>query len=151
MSVLEAADAILVGGGVTGYLTYWFQESGLAERLPPLLHRGLVYVGVSAGRVRRDPWSQRRPGTTGQHRCLLRRRVRRGFPSREPGSDAGLGLVDFALRPHLVSEDFPGVTLAAMEVAAAPQTTRSTPSTTRRLSRSSVIWSMSSPKVSGTG
>ncbi|HEY5848004.1 MAG TPA: Type 1 glutamine amidotransferase-like domain-containing protein [Microlunatus sp.] len=118
LSVLEAADAILVGGGVTGYLSYWFQESGLAERLPPLLRRGLVYVGVSAGSMVATPGlnvDRERLATTGVY---YDDEYDEGSPA-GAGSDAGLGLVDFAIRPHLGSEDFPGVTLAAMEAAAA--------------------------------
>jgi dipeptidase E len=37
-----------VGGGNTGYLSYWLQQSGFADKLPDLL-RDTVYVGVSAG------------------------------------------------------------------------------------------------------
>jgi dipeptidase E len=48
LPALEAADVLLVGGGNTGYLSYWLQQSGLAARLPTLL-RDTVYVGVSAG------------------------------------------------------------------------------------------------------
>src|SRR6478609_1233861 len=51
---LQAADVILVGGGNTGYLSYWFRESGLADVLPGLLHH-TVYVGASAGSVIMTP------------------------------------------------------------------------------------------------
>ena len=44
---LEAADALLVGGGDPLYLCYWMQQSGLADLLPAL--RETVYVGMSAG------------------------------------------------------------------------------------------------------
>ena len=37
-----------MGGGNTGYLSYWLQQSGFADKLPDLL-RDTVYVGVSAG------------------------------------------------------------------------------------------------------
>jgi dipeptidase E len=45
---VESSDAILVSGGNTWYLSYWFQESGFAERLPGLLE-DRVYFGISAG------------------------------------------------------------------------------------------------------
>jgi dipeptidase E len=48
LPAVEAADAIIVGGGNGFYLSYWMQESGLAKKLPKLLH-DKVYLGVSAG------------------------------------------------------------------------------------------------------
>src|SRR5262245_44388504 len=45
---LQSADAILVAGDHTGYLSYWFRESGFATLLPRLLQHA-VYVGISAG------------------------------------------------------------------------------------------------------
>jgi dipeptidase E len=36
LPALEAADEDSVGGGNGGYLSYWFDKSGLAERLPGL-------------------------------------------------------------------------------------------------------------------
>src|ERR1700755_1857990 len=46
--LLENTDALLVGGGDCQYLTYWMQQSGLADLLPVVL-RKTVYVGLSAG------------------------------------------------------------------------------------------------------
>ena len=45
--MLQETDALLVGGGDCQYLTYWMQQSGLADLLPSL--RKTVYVGLSAG------------------------------------------------------------------------------------------------------
>ena len=45
---LEAADAILVAGGNSGYLSYWAHHTQFAGLLPGLLEKA-VYVGVSAG------------------------------------------------------------------------------------------------------
>nr|MDQ5827891.1 peptidase E [Chloroflexota bacterium] len=42
---VESSDAILVSGGNTGYLSYWFQESGFAEKLPGLLEER-IYFGI---------------------------------------------------------------------------------------------------------
>src|SRR6476619_6899497 len=54
---LEAADALLVGGGDPLYLCYWMQQSGLADLLPSL--RETVYVGLSAGSLVMTPTSGR--------------------------------------------------------------------------------------------
>jgi dipeptidase E len=47
MPSIQETDVLLVWGGDPLYLSYWLQESGLAELLPSL--NKLVYVGVSAG------------------------------------------------------------------------------------------------------
>jgi dipeptidase E len=51
---VESSDAILVSGGNTGYLSYWFQESGFAEMLSGLLEER-IYFGISAGSVMVTP------------------------------------------------------------------------------------------------
>jgi dipeptidase E len=48
LPAVQEADALLVWGGDPLYLSYWLQQSGLADLLPSLL-RKMVYVGVSAG------------------------------------------------------------------------------------------------------
>lgn len=94
---LQDTDALLVGGGDCQYLCYWMQQSGLAELLPSLL-RKTVYVGVSAGSM-----IMTRFGTTyGNHNL-------------PPESDKSLGIVDFALHPHLEHEWFPGNSFANLE------------------------------------
>ena len=58
---VQAADALLFWGGDPLYLSFWLQESGLADLLPSLT--GSVYVGVSAGAVAaacRPPFRRRR-------------------------------------------------------------------------------------------
>src|ERR1035441_3541903 len=52
---LEEADALLVYGGNVMYLSYWMQQSGLADLLPSL--KDLVYVGVSAGSIAMTPYN----------------------------------------------------------------------------------------------
>jgi dipeptidase E len=99
--MLEETDALLVGGGDCQYLTYWMQQSGLAELLPSLL-RKTVYVGLSAGSM-----VMTRFGTTYGHHTL------------PPDSDKALGLVDIALHPHLDHEWFPENSLANLEKLAA--------------------------------
>jgi dipeptidase E len=116
---VEAADIIIVGGGNTGYLSYWLHESGLAKKLPELL-QGKVYMGVSAG-----------SGMV-THSLNVNREVlaKTGIyyddeydESAPPnaGSDKTLKLVDFVIRPHLNADYFPGVslTLESMEKMAA--------------------------------
>ena len=99
--MLRETDALLVGGGDCQYLTYWMQQSGLADLLPSLL-RKTVYVGLSAGSM-----VMTRFGTTyGSHT----------LPAE---SDKSLGLVDFALHPHLDHEWFPENSLANLEKLAA--------------------------------
>jgi dipeptidase E len=95
--MLQQTDALLVGGGDCQYLCYWMQQSGLAGLLPSLL-RKTVYVGLSAGSM-----VMTRFGTTyGDHT----------LPAE---SDKSLGLVDFALHPHLDHEWFPENSLANLE------------------------------------
>ena len=95
--MLYETDALLVGGGDCQYLTYWMQQSGLAELLPSLLQK-TVYVGLSAGSM-----VMTRFGTTyGNHTLPVE-------------SDKSLGLLDFALHPHLDHEGFPDDTLSSLE------------------------------------
>lgn len=99
--MLQETDALLVGGGDCQYLTYWMQQSGLADLLPSLLHK-TVYVGLSAGSM-----VMTRFGTTyGSHT----------LPAE---SDKSLGLLDFALHPHLDHEWFPENSLDNLEKLAA--------------------------------
>jgi len=98
VDAVEETDALLVGGGDPLYLCYWIEQSGLADLLPSL--RNVVWVGVSAGSLVMGPL------------------VGDGFISRSPvttGEDRMLGLVDFALRPHLDHEAMPDFSLAAAE------------------------------------
>jgi peptidase E len=79
------------------YLCYWMRQSGLADLLPAL--RDVVYVGLSAGSMVMAPnigeeFVRWRPPTNG---------------------DRALGLVDFAMFPHLDHEDLPENTMADAE------------------------------------
>ena len=85
------ADVLLVGGGDATYLCHWMRESGLADLLPSL--PDTVWVGVSAGSMVMTP------------------RIGASFvewPSAP--DDRTLGVVDFAIFPHL--DLFPTNTLA---------------------------------------
>ena len=95
---LERADALLVAGGDPLFLAHWIRRSGLAELLPTL--RDTVWVGVSAGSMVMAP------------------RIGDDFAEwRPPGapSDAALGIVDFAIFPHLDHPALPDNTLASAE------------------------------------
>ena len=99
--MLQETDALLVGGGDCQYLCYWMQQSGLADLLPSLL-RKTVYVGLSAGSM-----IMTRFGTTyGNHTLPVE-------------SGKSLGLVDFAIHPHMDHEWFPQNSLANLEKLAA--------------------------------
>lgn len=93
---VEAADVFLVDGGDAVYLNHWMKESGLAELLPEL---DKVWVGISAGSMVMAP------------------RIGREFVTwPEPeGADETLGIVDFAIFPHLEYPGWTGNTMAAAE------------------------------------
>ena len=97
LTLLEQTDALLVGGGDCQYLTYWMKQSGLADLLPSLLNK-MVYVGLSAGSMIMTSY-----GTT-YHNHLL--------PAE---TDKSLGLLDFAIHPHLDYEAFPDNSMANLE------------------------------------
>jgi len=103
--MVQANDALLVGGGDATYLCYWMRQSGLADLLPSL--REAVYVGVSGGSMVMTP------------------SIGADFVSWKPpaGSDRTLGLVDFSIFPHLDHEKMPDNSMASAEkwAAAMPQ------------------------------
>lgn len=91
--MLQETDALLVNGGDPLYLCYWMRQSGLADLLPSLR---AVYVGLSAGSMVMAP------------------RIGKDFVrwTRSNGSDETLGLVDFAMFPHLDHEMLPDNSMA---------------------------------------
>lgn len=100
-AAVQAADALLVFGGDAFYLCRWMRESGLTELMPSL--NETVYVGVSAGSMVTAPIF----GET----C--------DDPHKPFVIDQGLGLVDFALLPHVDHEDHPESSMAKVERMAA--------------------------------
>jgi dipeptidase E len=100
VSVVQETDALLVGGGDPLYLCYWMRQSGLADRLPSLR---AVYVGVSAGSLVMAP------------------DVGEDFAHWKPpaSGDRALGLVDFAMFPHLDHENMPDNSMSNAEKWAA--------------------------------
>jgi dipeptidase E len=97
VSIVQDTDALLVNGGDPLYLGYWMRRSGLADLLPSL--REVVYVGLSAGSIVMAP------------------NIGEDFVGWTPptGGDRGLGLVDFAIFPHLDHPDLPENTMADAE------------------------------------
>lgn len=94
--MVKKTDVLLVNGGDPLYLCYWMRQSGLADLLPTL---NLVYVGLSAGSMVMAP-------NIGEY-----------FVGWTPpqGGDETLGLVDFAMFPHLDHELLPQNTIADAE------------------------------------
>lgn len=91
---VRGADVLLVDGGEATYLYHWLRESSLAQLIPSL--PDLVWVGVSAGSMVMTP------------------RIGKEFVewSSAP-DDRTLGVVDFAIFPHL--DAFPENSLADAE------------------------------------
>jgi dipeptidase E len=97
VAAVEETDALLVFGGDVLYLCRWMRESGLADLMPSL--RETVYVGVSAGSMVTAPIF----GETYDD------------PQTPFVIAEGLGLVDFALLPHLDHQDHPESSMANVE------------------------------------
>lgn len=101
IAAVQEADALLVQGGDVLYLIRWMRESGLADLLPSL--RKTVYVGLSAGSMVTAPIF--------------------GETYNDPDTpfviEEGLGLVEFALLPHVDHEDHPESSIAKVERMAA--------------------------------
>ena len=99
---VRQADVLLVNGGDALYLAHWMRQSGLAELLPSL--PDITWVGLSAGSMAMAP------------------RVGEAFIEMKPpitGEDVALGVVDFAIFPHLDHPGFDENTMACAEKWAA--------------------------------
>lgn len=99
--MVRETDVFLVAGGDALYLCHWMRESGLADMLPTL--SDAVWVGLSAGSMVMTP------------------RIGSDFMGWQPpdGDDHALGLVDFAIYPHLDHPMLPSNTMANAEKWAA--------------------------------
>jgi len=93
---VQEADVLLANGGDALYLAHHMRESGLAELLPSL---DIVWAGFSAGSMVMAP------------------RIGDDFKEWEPpgGGDKALGIVDFAIFPHLDHPDLSENTMAHAE------------------------------------
>jgi dipeptidase E len=100
VTLVQEADVLIVSGGDALYLHHWMRECGLTELLPSL---DAVWFGMSAGSMVMTP------------------RIGKEFVGWKPpaGGDAALGLVDFAIFPHLDHPSLPENTLAAATAWAA--------------------------------
>lgn len=96
VSAVQETDVLLVNGGDPLYLYYWMRQSGLADILFSL---DVVYVGLSAGSM------------------IMAPRIGEEFVGWTPpsGGDETLGIVDFAIFPHLDHEMLPENTMADAE------------------------------------
>ena len=93
---LKNADILLFGGGNTFHLMHWLNKSGLTEMLPEML-KEKIYVGISAGSI------------VASHKLSVSDSKRLYYPEGDiPDKDEpGLGFVNFHIRPHFNSPDFP--------------------------------------------
>jgi dipeptidase E len=99
---VRETDVLLVNGGDALYLCHWMRESGLADLLASLDET--VWAGLSGGSMVMTP------------------RIGKAFVQWKPpgGGDETLGIVDFSIFPHLVTQEGqPGNTLAEAEEWAA--------------------------------
>lgn len=105
---VREVDALLVWGGDVLYLVHWMRASGLAELLPTLSET--VYVGVSAGSITATPYN-----------CDAEFDLQLVPEGSDMGRDAAraLGLVDFALYPHLGRPEMEDTALESIEQWAA--------------------------------
>jgi len=94
---VRESDVLLVNGGDPLYLSHWMRRSGVADLLPSLSET--VYVGLSAGSMIMAP-------------SIGEDFVRWTPPT---GGDETLGLVEFAMFPHLDNEALPENTMADAE------------------------------------
>lgn len=103
---IMAKDVIFVVGGNTDYQMHVFQKSGFAKLLPKLL-RTKVYVGSSAGSMVLG----RRVSSKAYHAI---------YGERQTFDDVQdyLGLVNFAIKPHMNSPHFPNNRPDKLEQAA---------------------------------
>ena len=101
IAAVEEADALLVQGGDVMYLYRWMQESELAELLPSL--RETVYVGISAGSMVTAPIFGETYSDLEKPYVIAK----------------GLGLVNFALLPHVDHKDHPESSMDKVERMAA--------------------------------
>ncbi|MFA6415055.1 MAG: Type 1 glutamine amidotransferase-like domain-containing protein [Candidatus Paceibacterota bacterium] len=92
----EHADILFFSGGHTRHLMHWLHKSGLAGILPELL-KTRVYAGISAGSLVTGPTLALSSSTD----------VPFDYDDDVSYDGKGLHLVDFHIRPHFNSPDFP--------------------------------------------
>jgi dipeptidase E len=122
---VRETDALLAWGGDPVFLAYWMRQSGLADILPSLPDE-TVYLGVSAGSIAvtsafAETYREPRRGSgeelstedivfktpDGELRMILVKAQ-------------GIGLVDFAIIPHVDYEDHQDIAIAEQWAAEIP-------------------------------
>ena len=95
----QKADLLVFGGGNEEYLLDWIKKTGLKQLLPKLLQTR-VYMGISAGSM-------------AAAKKIYIPHVGKLYYENYSNNEyiEGLGFVDFEIRPHLNSPDFPNVRL----------------------------------------
>jgi dipeptidase E len=95
--LVQETDVFLAAGGDALYLCHWMRESGFADLMPSL--PSAVWLGLSGGSMVMTP------------------RIGDAFMGWAPpwGDDRALGVVDFAIYPHLDHPDLPSNTMANAE------------------------------------
>lgn len=101
---LNEADILMVEGGNTYHLMYWFNKSGLSQELPELL-KLKVYIGISAGTMVMTP-------------SIINANYEKKPVQdiNETIYDQGLSLVNFMIEPHINSQYFPDSTFENLEI-----------------------------------
>ncbi len=113
---LESADVIFMGGGANFYLGYWLEKSGIAAALPRWLETK-VYIGSSAGSMILTPSLV----TASKPMEQLANDDEIDMKSMGPEgqrSASALGIVDFLIRPHYTSPNYPYITDGVLQKAA---------------------------------
>ena len=106
VQAVQETDALLVWGGDPVFLSYWMRQSGLADVLPSLSSE-MVYLGVSAGSIAATSTfaeTYREP-RRGSGDALSTEDIVFDTPDGELRmilvKAQGVGLVDFAIIPHV--------------------------------------------------
>lgn len=97
MPSFEKAEILVFGGGNVNYLLESIKKSGADKVLPKLLETR-VYVGISAGSM-----------IASKNISLTSSDLLYYEEKGKVGNTKGLGLVDFEIRPHFNSKEFPKV------------------------------------------
>jgi dipeptidase E len=124
-AAVQEADALLVWGGDPVYLSYWMKQSGLADLLPSLRPE-TVYVGVSAGSIAMA--SMFGEAYSDPPKCSGERLSSEAIVFAGPEGEItmtlvmaeGVGLVDFAIIPHVEYDDHHDVAIAEKWAARLP-------------------------------
>ena len=125
---VQETDALLVWGGDPVFLSYWMRRSGLADVLPSLPSE-TVYLGVSAGSIAATSTfaeTYREP-RRGSGEALSTEDIVFDTPDGELRmilvKAQGVGLVDFAIIPHVDNADHQDMAIAEQWAARIPAPT----------------------------